>query len=268
MEAIMETDTGAEEVVVESTMDQVAAIGQVAEKVETEATSETTEVKATEEASPASEVDTTSEHAQDAVQKRINKITADKYAEKRRADDLQAKLDAQAEIKPVLPADAPQLEDFDYDDSKHQAAVIQYEVQKALESAQQTTNQQQAEQVRQKVANNFTSKEAEYLAKHPEYSEEVANLPMFNQDTLNAIYELGPQVSHYLAKHLDVANEVASASPTMAAVKLGQISMGLTADNKTVKPTTAPEPVKTLSGGATVSKSQEDMSMDEIMAIP
>lgn len=218
------------------------------------------------EATPPQEVDPLIN--QEAVQEKINQVIAEKGREQRRADALQAQLDAQIETKPKLPADAPQLEDFDYDDGKHQAAVIQYEVKKALDSAQQVTNQQQTEQARQKLANDFTSKEAEYLAKHPEYSEEVANLPMFNQGTLNAIYELGPQVTHYLAKHLDVANEVASASPTMAAVRLGQISMGLTADTKTVKPTTAPEPVKTLSGGAAVSKSQDEMSMDEIMALP
>ena len=260
-----EQNTGAEEVV-EPTMAQVAAVGQEPVKDTTEATPEPVEVKTIEGDSP-TPVETPSDSAQDAVQKRINKITADKYAEKRRADELQAKLDAQVS-KPVLPADAPQLEDFDYDDGKHQEALIQYEVKKALETQQVATTQQQAEQARQKVANDFNSKEAEYLAKHPEYSDEVANLPIFNQDTLNAIYELGPQVSHYLAKHLDVSNEVASASPTMAAVILGQISMGLTADTKQVKPTTAPEPVKTIAGGASVTKSQEDMSMDEIMALP
>ena len=204
---------------------------------------------------------------QEKVQEKINKVIAEKGMETRRADALQAKLDAQVS-KPVLPADAPQLEDFDYDDGKHQAAVIQHEVKKALDVQNKQTAQAQIAQARQKVANDFSNKEAEYLTKHPEYQEEVANLPKFPQDTLNAIFELGPQVSHYLAKHLDVANDVASASPTMAAVKLGQISMGLTADNKTVKPTAAPEPVKTIAGAASVTKSQEDMSMDEIMALP
>jgi hypothetical protein len=264
MEAIMEQETGAEEVV-EPTMDEVAAVGQ--EPVAPEVTPEPVEAQATEEDSPPP-VETPSDPAQDAVQKRINKITADKYAEKRRADELEEKLKAIEASKAPLPAEMPQLEDYDYDDGKHQAALIQYEIQKALETQQTVTQQQQAEQARQKIANDFTAKEAEYLAKHPEYAEEVATLPQFNQETLNAIYELGPQVSHYLAKHLDVANEVASASTTMAAVKLGQISMGLTADNKTVKPTAAPEPVSTIAGGASVTKSQEEMSMDEIMALP
>jgi hypothetical protein len=265
MEAIMEQETGAE-VVAEPTMEEVVAAGKELDNHPNP--SEPEKVEATTEDSPSPEVDATSDPAQDAVQKRINKITADKYAEKRRADELETKLKALEASKAPMPADAPQLEDFDYDDGKHQEALIQYQVQKALETAQETTNQQQAEQARQKIADDFTSKEAEYLAKHPEYSTEVANLPRFGTETLNAIYELGPQVSHYLAKHLDVASEVANASPTMAAVKLGQISMGLSGDTKTVKPTTAPEPPTTLKGGATISKAQEDMSMDEIMALP
>jgi hypothetical protein len=264
MEATMEQETGAAEVV-EPTMDQVAAVGQ--EPVAPEVTPEPVEVQAIEEDSPP-QIDEPSDPAQDAVQKRINKITADKYAEKRRADELETKLKALEASKKPLPTEAPQIEDFDYDDGKHQEALIEYRIQKALETQQQLTRQQQDEQALRKIADDFTSKEAEYLAKHPEYSTEVANLPRFGTETLNAIYELGPQVSHYLAKHLDVANEVASASPTMAAVKLGQISMGLTADTKPVKTTTAPEPITTLKGGASINKAQEDMSMDEIMALP
>ena len=265
MEAIMEpvipVEPGAAEPVVEPTMAQIAA-GEPAEPITPpEPAAEPTP------GDPPTPVDPPSAPAQDAVQKRINKITADKYAEKRRADELQAKLDAQVS-KPTLPTDAPQLEDFDYDDGKYQEALIQYQVQKALETQQTLTQQQQAEQARQKVADDYFDNAAKYVADHPEYDEDVKALPIFNQDTLNTIYKLGPQVTHYLAKNLDVASEVASASLDMAAVKLGQISMGLTADTKTVKPTSAPEPPTTLKGGASISKAQEDMSMDEIMALP
>lgn len=263
MEAMMgnETSTGAEEVV-EPTMEQIAGEAEVVETVP-----EPVEAQATGEESPPS-VDEPSDPAQDAIQKRINKITAEKYEQKRRADELEAKLKEQEAAKQPLPVDAPQLEDFEYDDAKYQAALVQYEVQKALQAKEEAARQQQAEQARQQVAAEFTRKESEYLAEHPEYANEVANLPFFNPETLNAIYELGPKVSHYLAKNLDVANEIAIASPIMAAVKLGQISTGLSADTKKVKPSTAPEPVKTIAGGATVTKSPEDMSMDEIMALP
>lgn len=207
---------------------------------------------------------------QDAVQAKINKIVATKGQEVREAqreiEELKTKLAAQTEAKPS--AGAPQLEDYEYDDGKHQEALIQYQVTKALDAQKQVASKQQVEQAQQKVVNEFTSKEAEYMSTHPDYAEGVSNLPMFNQDTLSAIYELGPQVSHYLSKHLDVATEVANASPTMAAIKLGQISMGITADSKAVKPSNAPEPVRTLTGGASISKDMSDMSMDEIMALP
>jgi len=264
----METETNTGETVVEPTMEQVAN-GITAEVTPAvpELAPEPLKVETSEGESP-TPVDT----EQDAIQKRINKITADKYAEKRRADALQAKLDAQTVVKPVESVDAPKLEDFDYDDEAFQSAVIQYQVNeqvnKALTSQQEATTKQQTEQARQAAVNDFSIKEAEYVSAHPEYSEEITSLPAFPEETLNAIYELGPKVSHYLAKHLDVASEVANASTTMAAVKLGQISMGLSADTKTIKPTKAPEPVVTIAGGAAVTKSQEDMSMDEIMALP
>ncbi len=207
--------------------------------------------------------------AQKAIQKRINKITADKYAETRRADELQARLYAQEEAaKPVLPSSAPDIEDFDYDEDKHQEAVIQYHVQKALDVKAQESTIQQVIQDKEQIANDFFSKENEYANAHPDYVEVAGKLPLFGQETLSAIYQLGPQISHYLAKHLDVADEVANATPTMAMIKLGQISIGLTADATPVKTTTAPTPVKVITGGATVTKDMSDMSMDEIMSLP
>lgn len=263
----MEDVTGAEVVVVEPTMEEVVANG----NVQPVATPNPEKTETTKEVPPASDIVPAVEtSAQEAVDKRIGAITAEKYGFKREAERLKVELDELKvkQGKPALPVDAPQLEDYDYDDGRHQEALIQYQVNKALDTQHQIASQQQTEQARQKIANDFTSKEAEYIAKHPEYADEITSLPVFDEGTLSAIYELGPQVSHYLAKHPEIASEVATASPTMAAVRLGQISIGLSADNKVVKPTSAPEPVKTLAGGAAITKSQDDMSMDEIMAMP
>lgn len=268
------TDTGAKEAIVaEPTMEQVAQGIQpeVAPQIPKEVPKPEEETT-TKEATPASDVNTKieAESTQDAVQKRINEITKAKYAEQRRADELQLRLDALdvAKKKVDVPTGAPQIEDFDYDDDLHKEALIKYEVQKQMQSAQDEVNKQHIAQVKVKTADEFGQKEVAYIKEHPEYAEIAPNLPHFQEDTLSAIYELGPQVSHYLAKHLDVAYELAGASPTMAAVRLGQISMGLSPDNKQVKPSTAPDPVKTIAGGGAVSKSQDEMSMDEIMALP
>ena len=205
----------------------------------------------------------------DNVQLRINKITAEKYAEKRRAEELEKRLAELESAKPALPNEAPKLEDFDYDDAKHTEAVIQYQVQKQLE-AQANSQKQQAQQTAQQAkAADFAAKEAEFGAKTPDYAEAVGNIPQLHPDTLDAIYSLdnGPQMAHYLGKHLDVADEIANAPPHIAAVKLGQIAASLQVNAQKVTTTSAPEPVATLSGAGGVTKDLNDLSMDEIMAL-
>ena len=204
---------------------------------------------------------------QEKVQEKINKITTDKYKEKQRADDAERRLKELEDTKAAQPSKTPTLEDFDYDETKFNAAMVQHEVSKQLKDQSTQATQQAAEVKRQDVANEFFKKEAEFSSTHPDYSDAVKNLPMFQPDTLDTIYSLGPEVSLYLGKHLDIADAVASVSPIMAAVKLGQIATELKTKQPTVKPSNAPEPVTTLSGGAGINKSQEDMSMAEIMAL-
>lgn len=204
---------------------------------------------------------------QEAVQKRINEITTDKYAEKRRADDLERQLKELQGKQKAIPSEAPTLEQFDFDEEKHTEALIKHQVAKQLADQSLKNTQDVADNKRQTVAKEFFTKEAEFIAKHPEYQEAVKNLPLFPPETLDVIYELGPDLSNYLATHLDVADAVASVSPALAGVKLGQIATKLSVKKPEVKPSNAPNPITTISGGATVNKSQEDMSMAEIMAL-
>ena len=99
------------------------------------------------ESSPAVEAN----EEQDNVQKRINKLTAQKYEEKRGRQTAEARVAELEGAKPALPSEAPKLEDFDFDETRHNEAVITYQVQKQLnaQSAQQT--QQAADTARQAV---------------------------------------------------------------------------------------------------------------------
>jgi vacuolar-type H+-ATPase subunit I/STV1 len=230
----------------------------VVKEVELDPLNENPVVEAAEseaELTPEGEPSTPVEEAPDNVQLRINKITAEKYAEKRRAEELEKRLAELESAKSALPSEAPKLEDFDYDDAKHTEAVIQYQVRKQLE-AQANTQKQQAQQTAQQAkAAEFAAKEAEFGAKNPDYAEAVGNIPRLHPDTLDAIYSLenGPQMAHYLGKHLDVAYEIASAPPHIAAVKLGQISATLQVKAHKVSTTSAPEPVENLGGAGGAS---------------
>jgi hypothetical protein len=205
----------------------------------------------------------------DPVQARINEITAKRYAEQRRADAAEAELAKLKGAPAPIAKDPPKLEDFDFDETRHNAAMIEYQVETQLSAKAAEGVQQSKEDAARQAADAFAVKEAEFANATPGYSDAVANLPRFPADTLDAIYSLdnGPQMAHYLGTHLDVADRIANASPVQAAMELGRIAASMAATAPIITPSGAPEPVETLSGAGGVSKDMDDMSMDEIMAL-
>jgi len=206
------------------------------------------------------------------TQSRINKITAEKYAEKRRADDLERQLN---EVKPHVTqtptqnAAEPKLEDFDYDEAAHTSALIDYRVDLKADQIQQQAQQAQTQAQAKQVSNDFNSKVATFAEKATDYEQVVANIPELPEKTLNAImqHEKGPEMAYYLGKHLDVADSIATADPMTAAIQLGQISAQLTATPKTVVTSAAPDPIEPVGSSGISNKAQEDMSMSEIYAM-
>jgi len=202
------------------------------------------------------------------TQSRINKITAEKYAEKRRADDLAKEIETLKNVQtPTQPTTGePKLEDFDYDDAAYTSALIDHKVnQKASEIQQQQQQAQSQAQARQ-TSDDFNTKVAEFEQKATDYQQVVANIPQLPNETLNAVMQSdkGPELAYYLGKHLDVADEIATASPMVAAMKLGQISAQLSATVTTNKTSAAPDPIEPIESGSSLSKKAEDMSMEEI----
>lgn len=207
----------------------------------------------------------------DAFQKRINKITADKHAEKRRADAIQSELDAlksaQNPVKPL--GEAPTLEDSGFDEDKHNAALIDYGMEKGKQANARQHADSQVQQAQDAISQKFNDKVAEYSANAPDYAETIGNLPQFPAETLQTIMQLdnGPQMAHYLGKHLDVAEQIATLPPMQAAMKLGEIRMNLANPKPTTKPSAAPTPVVTLTSGSSQAKDIGEMSMSEIMGL-
>lgn len=231
---------------------------------------EVIEEKIEAESAPAEQVDAPVEPELSARgQERFNKITADKYAEKRRADAAEERIkELESTIIPNKPVSdsAPTLESFDYDESKYNEALIDYKVnQKALEIQQQQAAESAKVENRARAA-AFNAKVAKLTETAADYQEVVGGIPQLPTDTLNAIMqaEKGPELAYYLGKHLDVADEIASASPFVAAMRLGEISAKLGAvQTKTVQ-SAAPDPIEPISSGGSLSKDMGEMSMEEI----
>ena len=69
----------------------------------------------------------------DGFQKRINKVTAEKYAEKRKAEALQRQIDDMKAAAPQQPeVKAPTLEDHNYDEAAFNAASITHQVKQGV----------------------------------------------------------------------------------------------------------------------------------------
>jgi hypothetical protein len=195
----------------------------------------------------------------DGVQKRINKITADKYEEKRRADALQQRLDAleqQQQAPPQQPSTAvPTLEQFDFDDAKYQAALIDHKVDQRF--AQQQVQQTQAQETTRVTAinNSFNAQVADFTAKKPDYQEVIGNVPTLPAQTLETVMTMpnGAEVAYFLGQHLDVADEIATASPIMAAMRLGEIRAQLANGKPKPKPSAAPDPIAPISAGGKIA---------------
>jgi len=218
--------------------------------------------KATEESSPSQNA--LPDAAQEAVNNRISKITAQKYAETQRADAAVKRLkeleEANNSAENQVSSGEPKLEDFDFDESKFNEALVNYRVDQRFERQAQDVSRAKDDNVRRDREDGFNVKQAKYITENPDYDNDIKNLPIFQEETLHAIMSMenGPQMAHYLGKHLDVADEIASASPMMAAIKLGQIAGRLTATTKTTEKTNAPAPVETIKPGNAVIDQEAD----------
>ena len=243
--------------------DNMPPLDDVNDDVTTEATEE---VSATPESAPATDSEPVAEPTEeDGVQKRINKITADKYAEKRRADALEKRLSELEASNKAPEAAEPKLEDFDFDETKHNVALIEYHSKKAASDAVsgiKTEQKQETDKQRQtEISNDFNARVDEFRKDAPDYDTVIGTLPDLPGDVLEAImtHDKGPQLAHYLGKHLDVAENI-------TLMKLGEISAQLATKPITKAPSAAPEPIDPVKPGGALNKSQDEMSMEEVYA--
>lgn len=189
----------------------------------------------------------------DNFQTRINKVTADKYAEKRRADELQAKLD-QLNNKPVeKEAKAPTLEDHEYDDEAFNKANISYQVQQELAKQRSVQQQEQVQAKAQQEGVEFNKRIADFGKE--DFADKANAIPVLPDGVADALIQAanGPEMIYFLGTHLDQADALANMTAGQALMEIGRISANMSAP-KEKKSSAAPDPIETLSSGSVVSK--------------
>jgi hypothetical protein len=190
---------------------------------------------------------------EDGFQKRINKVTADKYAEKRRADEAERKL-AELQSKPATPAsDEPTLESFDYDEDAYRKALIKHQVAEAVKAQTETSRQEAARQSAEQTQAAFNKRIA--ALNKADFADVAGAIPELPNGVADALVqsENGAELIYHLGTHLDMADKIANMSPQQAMMELGRISVNMTAHPE-VKTSAAPDPITPLNSGGTISK--------------
>lgn len=205
---------------------------------------------------------TTEEVMSERAQKRFNKITAEKYAEKQRADELQRKLD-EAEAKRETVSGAPKLEDFDYDDGNYQAALIKHQVAEAVNAERLADRQQSANAQAAEAQRAFNERIA--ALNKPDFEEVAKTIPQLPSGVAAALVELenGADLIYHLGSNRDLSEKVAGMSPHMALMEIGRLSDKLAA-KPNIKLSAAPEPISPITSGSSLKKDFSEMSMEEL----
>ena len=199
----------------------------------------------------------------DGVQKRFDKLTADKYAEKRRADELAKRVQELEASKP--PAATPSLEDFDFDEDAHRAALIKQEVQAAISGQTQAQRDADVLAAREVAAAKFS--EGISSLNKEDFDAVASSVPLLPEGVADALMQSdnGAEVIYHLGSNLDVADRIAGMSPLAAMAEIGRISASM-ATQPVVKPSAAPAPIAPLKTGSSLSTDVgDDMPISEWM---
>lgn len=201
----------------------------------------------------------------DKFQERINKVTADKYEQQRRADALQAKLD-ELQVKEEPIGEAPTLEQHDFDEAAHNAALVKHQVQLELQQ-QRELQKQEASTAKSNLVQEEFGKRVTALGKadFAEKAEAIPNLPAGVADALMQS-ENGAELIYHLGSHLDKADSLANMTPAQAMMELGKLSVSMNAKPE-IKTSAAPDPIEPVNAGSAISSNiDDDMPIDEWMA--
>jgi len=204
---------------------------------------------------------------EDGFQKRINKVTADRWEATRRAEAAEAKLAEMQQAPAAKQSVEPKLEDFDFDEAAHTSALIDYKVNLKAQSFTQQQQDTQKEQAQADLISNFTTNSAKFAEGKADFQEVLGKVPTLQPAVLNELMarENGPELAYFLGNHSDIADDIIRMNPVAAGIKIGEISRKL-AEPKQIKPSSAPEPIVPVSAGGVVETDIDgEMSVDDWM---
>lgn len=199
----------------------------------------------------------------DPVQRRIDRLTREKYQLRARLEELERRVSEPAP-KAAEPQGAPKLEQFEsFDDYVSAKAewVAEQKFRTLTESQQREAREQQAQRQQAEVSQSWQQRIESARSSVPDYDEiiesaDVVLSPAMGQAIVES--EQGPMVALYLARHPDEAEKLASLSPTAVARAIGRIEAKLESEQITKTQSTAPKPPSPVRGSVPASRAPSD----------
>lgn len=199
------------------------------------------------------------EKRQASVQRRMDELTADKYAERKRADELAGRLAAleSKQNTPQAPGEPTRDQFENYEDfvtaraefravAKAEAATAAA-IAKFSETQKESQTRSVQEESRRATEKQFIERRLEVEKSIPDYKEVMAdwepNIPDSAVDLLVKMAD-GPLITYHLAKNPSLEAQFRDQPAYMHGILLGQLSATLKSPTKV---TAAPTPGKTVS---------------------
>lgn len=224
-------------------------------------------------------------------QKRIDRLTREKYELQERLAALEARVNQQAappaEVKPepvqssaILPEKFPPMEEWikDHPDESYEDYIDargEWRIEKRLAKMAAEEEMRSAQEAQRAVKDAYDERVEEFKKTHADWKEVIdqdLTLPPGVGETILQM-ENGPEVAYYFGKHPDAAKRLNQMNPYSAIAEVGRIAATLGRDEAINNPgfrtdkiptSNAPAPIKPLTGHSTKStKSLDELDYQE-----
>jgi hypothetical protein len=210
------------------------------------------------------------------AQKRFDELTREKYDARREAEywrEMAMRSQPQPEPVKAEPVKLPTLAEYEYDEGKYQAALIQYATQQAEQVVERRLTQAEQQRAEQARLGTFAERQRAFAKATPDFEDKVLRDPSLPisaamRDVI-VDSDSGPEIAYHLANNRAIAERIAALPPHLAALELGRIEGRLTAEREAAKRPTpavskAPPPPPTVEAvEPEVDKDPENMAIND-----
>lgn len=215
------------------------------------------------------------------VQKKLDKLTREKYERDARIQYLEQQAQERAEREVPKPEGKPTLAQFDGDQEQYLEALSDWKVDAKLAEAETRKREREKETAEREKISTYQQRLNAFVAEHDDYEQVALQAPInYSETMLDFIKESerGPQIGYYLGQNLEEAKEIEKMPPMRQAIALDRIERGLVEPEKEESQgeppprrniTQAPPPPATIASGGTARRSINDPNLtpDERIAM-